>query len=47
MRKCLKKKHEIVIEQLEKQDETLLLLLKQGHRKLIIKTIKDYLSTIE
>lgn len=32
---------------LRKQDEELLRLLKQGHRELIIKVIKDYLSQHE
>ena len=32
---------------MKKQNETLLMLLKEGHRELIVKVIKDYLSTIE
>ena len=34
-------------ETMKKQDEALLRLLKQGHRELIIRTIKDYLQQHE
>ena len=47
MGKQLKIKQDEFIEKMKKQDEALLRLLKQGHRELIIKTITDYLSTIE
>ena len=43
----VKIKHDEFYEIMKKQDEYLLRLLKQGHRELIIKVIKDYLSTIE
>ena len=44
MGKQLKIKQDEFIEKMKKQDEALLRLLKQGHRELIIKVIKDYLS---
>ena len=34
-------------EKTKKQDETLLRLLKQGHREQIAQLIKDYLSLLE
>ena len=43
----VKIKRDEFYEIMKKQDEYLLRLLKQGHRELIIKVIKDYLSTIE
>ena len=47
MGKQLRKKQDEIYEDLKKQDEALLRLLKQGHRELIVKTIKDYLSMTE
>ena len=43
MRKQLDKK----LEEIKNQDKALLELLKQGHRELILKTIKDYLQQNE
>ena len=43
----IKKQQDEFHEIIKQQDETLLMLLKQGHRELIVKVIKDYLSTIE
>ena len=47
MRKQLKKISSEFYDNMKKQDEALLELLKQGHRALIIKTIKDYLQQHE
>ena len=47
MGKHLKKTQDEFCETMEKCDAALLRLLKQGHRELIVKVIKDYLSTIE
>ena len=47
MREQLKKVHGELNERLKKYDEALLGLLKQGHRELITKIIKDYLSSLE
>jgi hypothetical protein len=43
----LKKKHDEIRERMKKYDEILLNLLKQGHKDLIVRIVKDYLSTIE
>ena len=47
MREQLKKNHDELNEKFKKYDEALLGLLKQGHRELITKIIKDYLSSLE
>ena len=47
MREKLMESCDELYEKIKKQDEALLRLLKQGHRELIIKTIKDYLSLSE
>ena len=47
MKKQLEKKCDELYENFKKQDEALLQLLKQGHRELITKVIKDYLSLPE
>ncbi len=47
MGKRLKKKCDEFIEEMKKQDKALLELIKQGHRELITKVIKDYLSSHE
>ena len=47
MRKQLKKNYDELCDKTSKYDEALLELLKQGHRALIIKTIKDYLQQHE
>ena len=47
MSEQLKRKHDEILEKLRKHDEALLKLLEQGHRDLIVRIIKDYLSTIE
>ena len=44
MGKHLKKKQDEFIEKMKECDSALLELLKQGHRELILKVIKDYLS---
>ena len=43
----LEKVQDEFIEKMKKQDEAILELLKQGHRSLIVKVIKDYLSLLE
>lgn len=47
MGKQLIKKSDELIEKMKKYDEELLALIKQGHRSLVIQTIKDYLSLHE
>ena len=47
MGKQLLKKQDEIIEKMKKQDEELLDLIKQGHRELIIKVIKDYMPQPE
>lgn len=47
MRNNLKKKHDELIEIPKKQDETILQLIKQGHKDIIILTVTDYLSSLE
>ena len=47
MGKQFKKKHKEFCDETNKYDEALLRLLKQGHRELITKVIKDYLSLSE
>ena len=47
MGKQLTKKHDEFIEEMKKQDEALLELIKQGHRELILRTIKDFLQQNE
>ena len=47
MVKQLIKTQDELYENLKKQDEALLRLLKQGHRELIIKVIEDYLLLLE
>ena len=47
MRKQLKKISNELSDNTKVYDEALLELLKQGHRALIIKTIKDYLQQHE
>ena len=47
MRKQLKKLSSEFCDNMKSQDKALLELLKQGHRELIIKTIKDYLQQHE
>ena len=47
MKTQLKIKNDEILEKNEKHDEALLKLLKQGHRKLIVRIIKDYLSSFE
>ena len=47
MEKQLIQKHDELQDKLRKYDETILELLKQGHKKLIIQIIKDYLSSCE
>ena len=47
MRKQLKKISNELSDNTKEYDEALLELLKQGHRALIIKTIKDYLQQHE
>ena len=47
MKTQLKIKNNELLEKLRKHDEALLKLLEQGHRDLIVRIIKDYLSTIE
>ena len=47
MVKQLRKNRDEIYEKLKKQDEALLRLLKQGHRELIIKTIKNFLQQHE
>ena len=47
MVKQLIKTQDELYENLKKQDEALLRLLKQGHRELIIKVIEDYLLSFE
>ena len=47
MGKQLIKKCDEFCETMRKQDEALLRLLKQGHRKLIVKIITDYLQQPE
>ena len=47
MGKQLKKTQDEFCDETNKYDEALLRLLKQGHRELIIKTIKGYLQQHE
>ena len=47
MKKQFLKKQDELLDLLRRQDEYLLKLLKQGHRKLIIKIIKAYLQQHE
>ena len=47
MGKHLKKRQDEFIEKMDECDSTLLELLKQGHRELILKVIKEYLSLPE
>ena len=47
MRKQFKKNYDEVSEEATKYDDELLLLIKNGNRKLIIEIIKDYLSQPE
>ena len=47
MGKQLRENCDELYENLKKQDEALLRLLKQGHRELIIKVIEDYLLLFE
>ena len=42
----LEKVNDDFIEKMKKQDEAILELLEQGHRSLIVKVIKDYLSLL-
>lgn len=41
------KKHDELREKMKKYDETILRLIKLGHRELIIKEIKVYLSQLQ
>lgn len=50
LREKMRKHDEAILDlynKLQKQDEELLRLLKQGHRMLVIKVITDYLSQHE
>ena len=47
MSEQLRIKNNELLENLKKHDEALLKLLKQGHRDLIVRIIKDYLSSFE
>ena len=47
MGKQLKKTHDELREKMRKYDEAILALIKQGHRELIINTIKDFLQQHE
>ena len=47
MQEQLTKKSEEFIENIKNHDKALLELIKLGHRKLVIKVIKDYLSLHE
>ena len=47
MREQLTKNYEELREKMKKYDEALLELIKQGHRELIVTTIKDYLQQHE
>ena len=47
MEKQLKIKQDEFIEKTKMQDEALLELIKQGHRELILRVIKDYLQQNE
>lgn len=47
MQEQLMKKHDELRDKMRKHDEALLELLKQGHRELIKKIIKDYLQQPE
>ena len=47
MKTQLKIKNNELLEKNEKHDEAILKLLKQGHRDLVVRIIKDYLLTIE
>ena len=47
MKEQLTKKHDELREKMRKYDETILKLLKQGHRELITQVIKDYLLLLE
>lgn len=47
MEEQLIKKHSEFCDNMRKQDEAILRLLKQGHRELISQIIKDYISQRE
>ena len=50
LRERMRKRDEAILEfrdKMRKYDEELLQLLKQGHREIILKVIKDYLSQPE
>lgn len=47
MEKQLEEKHDEFIEKTKKHDEVILNLIKQGHRDIVIQTLKDYLSLLE
>lgn len=47
MKTQLKQKHAEWLEKMRKHDKELLELLKQGHKEIIARIIKDYLSSRE
>ena len=47
MKEQLKKKHTELRKKMKKYDDTIFELLKQGHKKLVVQVIKDYLSQHE
>jgi len=47
MKEQLKKKHADLRVKMKKHDEAILKLLKQGHKEIVIRVIKEYLSQHE
>lgn len=47
MKEILKKQHAALRAKMQKHDEAILKLLKQGHREIVIRVIKDYLQQPE
>ena len=47
MREQLMKTHKKLREKMKKHDEAILKLLRQGHEKIIVQIISDYLSSLE